>query len=327
MPETNFQSYKDVKFLVGSAAKALGTAHANSDTWEQLRCSAWTIPMLSAPLQVGENNSGHYAQVESQGQHRDDTSVYEATATFEATATSILAITQGLFGDASSAAALTAALTPGNMSHSVSHDDVNTLLWENAGSDATKIDLSLAGAFPVSMTIKGDLGTNAGIIQVDVTWFSGYRPLESAFAAPSSITLDTANAYNMFINAATVTVDSQPYVCTGFEVTITRTLERVLFIDVTDFNPYGYAQTTPWEVTGSITAKRDDSIEDGLAMFKGNSVGVPISIGGGNLTLSMPDAMLDTGSVDSGAVPMLVTLPFRAFAASTTASIIDITCT
>jgi len=244
----------------------------------------------------------------------------------DASATTILMLTQSMFGDSSSAAALTPATTSGAMKDAVASATHNTILFENGGSDASAVDLIMPSAFPTSMTIKGDLGTNGGVIQCDATYWSAYRPEETTLT-PSAYSHLTDAVYNMFTNAATVSIASQPFICTGFEVTISRTLERVLQKATGTAIPFGYTQTSPYEVTGSITAKRDDSILDLIATFKGDSSGIAVAIGGGNLNLSLPDAMCDVSSVDVGSTPLLVTIPFRGFAASVSASIIDITCT
>ena len=209
------------------------------------------------------------------------------------------------------------------MKHGTGTQTAVTLLFKNGGSDETNISSVMVGCFCTSMTLREDVGTNGGEMVVESTFMTGYRPVENTLAA-SSETLDTASPKNIF-SLATQTIDSQPLVLNSWEITISRPLARVGYIDTTDYNPYGYVQTGAYEVTGTLLAKRDDSIEDLAAKLKGDSAGIAISIAeSSGFTISIPDAMIDNSQPENGEF-MLQSIPFRAFAASESATIISIT--
>ena len=129
---------------------------------------------------------------------------------------------------------------------------------------------------------------------------------------------------NIF-SLSTQNVNSQPVVCNSWEITIARPLARVGYINTTDYNPYGYCQTGPYEVTGSLMVKRDDTIEDLATNLKGDSAGIAIDIAeSSGFTISIPDAMIDNSQPENGDY-MMQNIPFRAFAANETATIISIT--
>ena len=254
MAETNFQPRSSIEVGIGNGSKALGTTHANSDTWNFLQVLDFNLEQASAPIDVAPSKSGILGQLESQGHHRPDTQMYESTLTMRGTPTSVLKSTLALFGAGSSAAALSpASNTNDNSATVMKHGGTNvnavTLLFENAGSDATALDSSIPGCMATSMTVREDVGTNGGEMVVETTFVSGYRPLESAYAAPSSKVLDTATPKNIF-SLSTSTLDSEALVLNSWEITISRPLARVGYIDTTDYNPYGYVQTGPYEVTG-----------------------------------------------------------------------------
>ncbi len=325
MAETNFQARSNIAVAIGSKGSNvnLGTSHAAGDTWDFLQVTDFNIQHAGATVDVAPNKSGILGQLESQGHHRPDTMMYEVSLTMRGTPTAVLKSCLSLFSEGSSAAALTPASSTGTMKHGTGTTDAVTLLFKNGGSDATNISSVMVGCFCTSMTLREDIGTNGGEMVVESTFMTGYRPVENTLAA-SSETLDTASPKNIF-SLATQTVDSQPLVLNSWEITISRPLARVGYIDTTDYNPYGYVQTGPYEVTGTLLAKRDDSIEDLATKLKGDSAGIAIAIAeSSGLTISIPDAMIDNSQPENGDF-MLQSIPFRAFAASETATIISIT--
>tara|TARA_Y100001973_G_scaffold103549_1_gene171063 strand:+ start:631 stop:1614 length:984 start_codon:yes stop_codon:yes gene_type:complete len=325
MAETNFQARSNIAVAIGSKGSNvnLGTSHAAGDTWDFLQVTDFNIQHAGATLDIAPNKSGILGQLESQGHHRPDTMMYEVTLTMRGTPTAVLKSCLPLFSEGSSAAALTPASSTGTMKHGTGTTDAVTLLFKNGGSDATNISSVMVGCFCTSMTLREDVGTNGGEMVVESTFVTGYRPVENTLAA-SSETLDTDSPKNIF-SLATQTVDNQPLVLNSWEITISRPLARVGYIDTTDYNPYGYVQTGPYEVTGTLLAKRDDSIEDLATKLKGDSAGIAIAIAeSSGFTISIPDAMIDNSQPENGDF-MLQSIPFRAFAASESATIISIT--
>ena len=325
MAETNFQSRSDISVGIGSKGSAvnLGTSHAAGDTWNFLQVMDFNIQHAGATLDVAPGKSGIYGQLESQGHHRPDTMMYEVTLTMRGTPTAVLKSCLALFSEGGSAAALTPASSTGTMKHGTGSTDAVTLLFKNGGSDASNISSVMVGCFCTSMTLREDVGTNGGEMVVESTFVTGYRPVENTLAA-SSETPDTAAPKNIF-SLATQNLNSQPLVLNSWEINITRPLARVGYIDTTDYNPYGYVQTGPYEVTGNLLTKRDDTIEDLATNLKGNSAGIASDFAeSSGFTISNPDAMIDNSQPETGEY-MLQNIPFRAFAASETATIISIT--
>ena len=78
-------------------------------------------------------------------------------------------------------------------------------------------------------------------------------------------------------------------------------------------------------MTGSLNVKADDYTYDNAAGMQGNSTGVALSIAGTGLTISCPTVMIDNATLDNSGSFLTHTIPFRAFAASTTANILSIT--
>jgi hypothetical protein len=328
MAEVNFQPRGDIKVIMGSGAKALGTAHAADDTWNELQVVDFNIEHASAPVEVAPSRSGIYGQVESQGHHRPDTQIYEVTLTMRGTPTAVLKSCLALFGDGASACELTSASNTGSMKDNVSNANQVTLLFANAGSDSSEStpndDVVMAGCMATQMVLREDVGSNGGEMVVETTFISAYQPVETALT-PSSTTLDQAAPKNIF-DLTTSTLDNEALVLNNFEITIARPLARVHHQGSgAAYKPFGYVQTGPYEVTGSLTAKRDDSIHDLIAHIKGDSGGITLSLAeSSDLTISLPDVMIDNSKPEVSDF-LLQTIPFRAFGASETANIISIT--
>jgi|TARA_R100000084_G_scaffold52576_1_gene21980 hypothetical protein len=324
MAETNFQPRGDVKVIMGSGAKALGTAHVADDTWNALQVVDFNIEHASAPVEVAPSRSGVYAQMEKQGHHRPDTQIYEVTLTMRGTPTSVLKSCLSLFSEGSSAAALSGASNTGVMKDGVSNADQVTLLFENAGSDETNVDVVMAGCMATQMVLREDVGTNGGELVVETTFISGYQPVETALTPSSTPTLDEAAPKNIF-DLSTSTLNSQVLVLNNFEITIARPLARVHHQNITDYKPFGYVQTGPYEVTGTLTAKRDNDTHDLVSQIKGDSTGIALSLGeSSNFTISCPDVMIDNSKPEVSDF-LLQTIPFRAFAENEASNVISIT--
>ena len=268
MAETNFQPKSNIQVGIGNGSANLGTAHANSDTWNFLQVTDFTFDQSSAPIEVAPSKNSLFGQLESQGHHRRDNIMYESTLTMRGTPTAVLKSCLALFGDGASEASLTPASNTNNnsggkMIHGAANVNAVTLLFENAGSNLADslVDVSMPGCFATSMTMRQDIGTNGGEMVVETSFVTGYQPVESAYAAPSSKTLDTDAPKNIF-DLATSTLDAEALVLNSWEITISRELARIGYQDSTNYQPFGYAQVGPYEVTGQLVAKRDDSVHD-----------------------------------------------------------------
>ena len=319
------------------STQALGTAHEDAHTFFDFPIQSYSMPYHSSTLEVAPNYSGHSGQIDTQMRHRQDLSTWTFDVSFFGTVQAILSNCLWAFGDGATAAELTPAIGIGNgaagsmqMKHGAVSNNHATVIFRNGGTDATAEDLTVRGAVIQSMTIKMDVGSNAGQMTCDSTFWTAYQPTEEANAIASNITIDSSNAVKSIfdLTAAAITLNAEEIVPVSWEITISRSLERVgSQTYATTFLPFAYVQTGAWEVTGSLNVKADDNTydltEDGA--MPGNSTGFALSIAGSGLTISCPTIMIDNAALDNSGSFLTHTIPFRAFAASTTANIISIT--
>lgn len=331
MAETNFQASQGISLLFGSGAKALGTAHVAADQFDALPVISFTVPHDSAALEVAAPRSGTLAQLEGQAKHRRDTNIWTFDVSFKGTPTAVLKSCLWAFGDGSSAAVLAATSGIGNgtnnsagMTHGTSYGNAATVIFSNAGSDATANDVVVRGCLAQSLTLKEDVGSESGQLVCDVTFWTAYPPVEEANTVAADTT-DSGSPKSIF-DLTTTTLNSQELLLNSWEVTMSRSLERVSSQDYGNYLPFGYVQTGPWEVTGSLNVKRDDSIFSLISQLKGNETGINLSLDGSTFAMDLPDVMVEGPSTaDSGGSYQMQTIPFRAFAASTTATIMSLT--
>jgi len=321
---TNFQPKSDIQVIVGTGSANLGSAHLVGDTWTKLHVTDYSIEHASAPLDVAPQRSGSYGQTESMGHHRPDTQSYEVSLTMRGTPSAVLTCSNAMWGDGSSPLTLTAEDSTGSMKDGTSNSSAVTLLFENTGSDSTQIDLVMKSCFCTGLTLKEDVGTNGGELIVDATFWTAYRPEETTLAPTGGGVADEDNPKNIF-NLTTKTLGGFALILTSWELNISRSLERVSFQDTTDYDPFGYVQTSPYEVTGTISAKRDDSIYDLVSAIKGDSTGIALSLAeSSGFTLNCPDVMIDNSKPEVGEY-LMQSIPFRAFGENEDDNIVSIT--
>jgi hypothetical protein len=337
--ETQTISTAEIKpiFAFDTDAQALGTAHEAADDFYTLPVVSYTLPYNSATLEMAPNRVGVYGQIESQGRHRQDLSTYTFDVSFLGTTTAIRANCLWAFGDAATPMALTPAIGIGNgvtgdmqMKHGATSANHTTAVFINGGTDAAAEDLIVKGAMVQSMTLRQDIGANAGQMTIDSTFFSAYGPHEAADDLTSDTT-DTGTPKSIFelntnSQAGCLQLGGQELQPMSWEITISRTLERVGSQDYSSYLPFAVAQTGAWEVTGSMVVKADDNTYDLITQLKGDSSGINLSIDGADgFTIDLPDVMVDAASLDNGGTHLTHTIPFRAMAADSTSNIISIT--
>ena len=98
----------------------------------------------------------------------------------------------------------------------------------------------------------------------------------------------------------------------SWELSVNRSIERIHYKDTTSgtFEPFGYAMTGGFEVTGSITAIRNDDVHDLIANFR-NSTSVDINIAeSSNFAIALDKCYLNEPSIDNGGAVLKEIIPF-----------------
>ena len=106
----------------------------------------------------------------------------------------------------------------------------------------------------------------------------------------------------------------------SWELSATRPVERIGARTYTGSqSPFGYAMTGAWEVTGSLSVKRDASM-DGIktSLYDGSPVAVNVGEAG-VFEVNVAKAFLNGSTIDNGGSILKQTIPFTASVTSPTA--------
>lgn len=312
MAESNFQPLSDVKVFIGDEV-TVGTPTLTLGDWREYQVLDYSFNFPSAALEAAPTRAGRVTQADNQVKRRPENELYTASITMRGTATSVLLTCGTFFQDAVSPATLAGDYAP---PHSKWQDaattgiTTRTLLFQNAGSDATNNDIVMTSCIPTRMKIMEDVASNNGMLILEVDYASGYKPSETALTATSP-TVDTA-APKYIQNLTTMTLDSQPLVLWSWDLELTRTIQRVSYKDATDYKPYGMVQVGDLEVKANLSCKNDDSINDLAASFY-NSTAVALSIAeASNFTISLPKCLVDKTSIEKGDGIQMANIPITA---------------
>jgi len=327
--ETNYQPTSDVKVYLGTEA-TFGTATLAAGTWDLLPVTSYSLPEVSAPAEISTQRSGKFTNFSNQATHRPDQKLYTFDLTFKGTTTSVLRACRLMFEDGVSECDFTGDYEFPTSSYKDAESSTTqmTVLFQNAGADATSSDLICKSCVATGMTLAEDIGSEGGELTVSLNMVTAYQPTHGSLT-PSSSTEDTATPKNIkSITTAYINGGAQEdLVIMGWEVAFSRTIERIHFKDTTNYDPYGLAMTGALEATGNINCKRDDAVHDLLAKFKdGNTVAVSLAEAS-NFTIDIPKAIINEASVDSGGSYLKQAIPFTALGneATTSDSIVGIT--
>lgn len=310
MAESNFQPLTDINVYVGSEI-TFGTATLAAGTWNEFQVLDYNFSFPSAALEVAPTRAGRVMQADNQIKHRPENELYSASLTMRGTPSAVLSVCSAFFADGSSPATIAGDYAP---PHSAWKDGTasttqQTLLFTGAGSDATNNDILMTSCIPTRMKIMEDVGSNNGMLVVEVDYVSGYKPSETNLV-PTSPSVD-GGVPKYIQNLTTMTLNTQPLVLWSWDLELSRTIQRVSYIDSTDWKPYGMVQVGDIELTMNMSAKSDDSINDLASNFYSDSA-IPISIAeSSGFTVSVPLALIDKSALEKGDGIQMANIPLR----------------
>ena len=330
----NFQTKQNIDIVWGSGNANLGTAHIAGSNWLRPKTLDFTMPEASTALEMGSPQNNLGVEVEDNAVHRLDTATWTFTQSVIAEDEVIKAIFKNFMADDTSPFALTGALgLDGSGGFSLDHGSAttipNTVLFQNGGPSSSQVDMIVAGCFMQSVTFKMDPSSNGGQLVADITWWTSHVPVNGSLT-PSSITDGGDESANIFNIAATgCSVDSQHLMLLGWDLALSKTLARAGWQEGTSSTPWGICQTGVTEVTGNLTAKRDDNTYALADHLLGDSAGVALSLTFANPTFTVTCAktLINASAIDAGGEYLYCTLPFRAVAedSSRTADVLSVT--
>ena len=331
MASANYQVTSNTRVLIGTEVTMGAAAVAG--------CAAVAMPVTEysftdigsggQALDVAPFRSGVGGQTQSDDmvKARRHDRMYEVSITFHCTDLATKRVTKNLFEDGASggiASLLGSMPTTSKFADDVANAIPVSIIIENGGHNApagADKDMVFKGCMCTGLTFSGDIASNGGVVMCTATFTTGYLP-----TATTNINYTVATAvsaqqtmFNMH-DLTTTSLASQDLILHGFELSIARPVTRVSFKDGANFNPYGYTLGA-YEVTGSLTCKRDDLSL--TASAEGQSA-VALDLDTGVYQILAPTCMNDTSSVNLDDDGWKMSLPFRAtYTGATTATIVS----
>ena len=283
----------------------------------KLQTTSFSIPEASVPVEYSAQRAGTFTQTASQGHHAQGTKMWTFDTTLRGTPASVLLATEAVFEQASSEAALNNDYTFPNATYLNGASSASTFefRWINGGSDATNHNMVMQGCVGTGFTLTEDIGSEGGELVCTINWASAFAPIYSADDISSS-SYDEGTPKNIRslddsatgINGGSL----EKLVIQSWELSVTRNIERIHYKDTTDgsFAPFGYAMVGGFEVTGSLTAIRNDDVYSLLAKFyDSNTVDINIAESSG-FAIALDKCFLNEPSIDNGGAVLMETIPF-----------------
>jgi len=238
--------------------------------------------------------------------------MHEITLTFHATAQAIDRICLALFGDGDTPNILLGSMPSEIQSH-VKHGVANitpvTIWFENAAHAGLNTDMYFTSCMCTSFTLSGDVASNGGVVMGTATFVTGYEPTQGALTftgGTHTLLAAQTTMFNMHDMTTAQTLDGEDLVLYNFELNIAREVNRVGFDQDNGFNPAGYS-IGGYEVTGSLTCKRDD--ESAAAID--NTSGMALELDTGVFHISASKVFVDESSINFDTDGWKQVIPFR----------------
>ena len=308
-PSQNVEVYYQKETNVGTQPDDAGL--------KKLQVTSFSIPEASVPVEYSAQRAGLFVQTASQGHHSQGTKMWTFDTTLRGTPESVLLATEAVFEDASSEATLNNnySFPHANYKNGASSAATFEFRFEQGGSDSTLNNLVLQGCVGTGFTLSEDIGSEGGELVCTINWATAFSPTYGSDAI-TSLAYDTGTPKNIrSLDDSATGINGgalEELVIQSFELSVSRTIERIHYKDTTDgsFAPFGYAMVGGFEVTGSITAIRNDDIHDLLAKFyDSNTVDINIAESSG-FAIALDKCFLNEPSIDNGGAVLMETIPF-----------------
>ena len=302
---------------------------------KKLQVTSFSIPEASVPVEYSAQKSGQFTMTSSQGHHSEGTKLWTFETVLRGTPDSVLLATEAVFEDASSEAVLNNDYTFPSATYVNDASSASTFEFRfiNGGSDATLHNLVLQGCVGTGFTLAEDIGSEGGELVCTINWATAYYPTYSSddVASPAYDTGTPKNIRSLQSSSTGINGGSlEELVISSWELSVSRTIERIHYADNTSgtFEPLGYAMVGGFEVTGSITAIRNDDIHDLIAKFRdSNTVDINIQESS-NFAIALDRCFINEPSIDNGGAVLTETIPFTVVGAddiSSTTKMVGIT--
>ncbi|BAQ90706.1 hypothetical protein [uncultured Mediterranean phage uvMED] len=318
---STFQTKTNSAVTIGTEV-TMGTATLAAGVTLQMPVTDYSFSEVAshslgvAPFRMGGGSAQSDDMVRAQRHDR----MYEISMTFLASDKAINRICLALFGDDDGANSLIGSMPAATThSHGVASIVPVTLHFEDSDPDSTAasgLDTIFKSCMCTSFSLAGDISSEGGMVMGTATFVTGYAPALSAltFSGGTHVfNTSHVNFFNMHDLSKTEINNggAQDLVLYSFELNISREVNRIGFDTASNsFDPLGYA-VGGYEVTGSLTVKRDVESKDAITFADTAEPVVAIDLDTTVFQIQAPKAILDTASINFDDDGWKTVIPFR----------------
>ena len=318
---TTFQTKTNSAVTIGTEV-TMGTATLAAGVTLQMPVTDYSFSEIAshslgvAPFRMGGGSAQSDDMVRAQRHDR----MYEISMTFMASDKAIDRICLALFGDGSTPNALIGSMPAATTyEHGVASIVPVTLHFEDSDPDSNAtsgVDTHFISCMCTSFSLAGDIGSNGGMVIGTATFVTGYAPVSSALTFSGGTHVYNTSHTNFFnmhdlskteINSGS----AEDLVLYSFELNIARDVNRIGFDTASNgFRPLGYS-VGGYEVTGSLTVKRDAELKDAITFADTAEPVCAIDLDTTVFQIQAPKAILDTASINFDDDGWKTVIPFR----------------
>ena len=330
-----FQTSQQTNVIIGTEA-TFGTKVAADAAIIHMPVTSYSFSEVAnhtlavAPFRAGAGGATQSTEMVKAQRHDR---MYEITLDFMGSPQAINRVCLALFGDGDGTNVLLGSMpTTSNINGSTAVPV--TLYFDKGSASAADTALSFKSCMCTSFTISGDIGGNGGVIMGSATFVTGFNPDKAniSFSGGTETTIAAQTAYFNMHDLSTTTItpssgSAEDLVLFSFELNIARSVNRVGFDTAANgFAPLGYV-VGGYEVTGSMTVKRDAESDAAITYADTAEPVCAISITDGTFALSAAKAIIDQASINFDDDGFKSVIPFRCTynAANTNNPVITIT--
>ena len=318
---TTFQTKTNSKVTIGTEV-TMGTATLAAGVTLEMPVTDYSFAEIAshtlsvAPFRMGGGSAQSDDMVRAQRHDR----MYEISMTFMASDKAINRICLALFGDNDGANSLIGSMPAATTyAHGVPSIVPVTIHFEDSDPTSTAtsgVDTHFISCMCTSFSLTGDIGSDGGMVMGTATFVTGYAPVSSVltFSGGTHTTIaQHVNFFNMHDLSKTEinSGSAEDLVLYSFNLNIERSVSRVGFDTASNgFKPLGYA-VGGYDVTGSLTVKRDAESESAITFADTAEPVVAIDLDTTVFQIQAPKAILDTASINFDDDGWKTVIPFR----------------
>ena len=270
-----------------------------------------------APPRTG---AGAFTQSDDMVKWQKHDRMFDISISFHGTAQAINRICKALYGDGDGTNTLTGEMpSVVDFRHNVANAIPVSIIFENAYHTGATNDSVFTSCICTGLTLSGDIGSNGGVVMGTATFQTGYNmTTQTSAISGTETTLSSQTTMFNVHDLQTTTLAGEDLLLYSFELAIARPVNRIGFDSSNGFRPSGYS-VGGYEVTGSLTCKRDDK---SLTSMGESATGSALVLDTTVFQISAPTCMVDTAAISFDDDGWKQTIPYRAVYTGATSSTI-----